>query len=212
MFDQVTTYSEKKTAQKQKLSQDRQKQTELVAEAKAAKARVEEKLAERERLLKGKEREVAQLEKEEEERQAKLAAQAADAAAARQAAARAAASRQASSGSSHTSNNGSKPSNSGTTKPAYVPSSAVGSEAVQVAMQYLGVPYVWAGAEPEWVRLLRIGACTVYAQLGVRPAALEPGAVRHGAGRVARRPWSRVTWCSSAVPSTTWVCTWATAG
>ena len=164
VFDQVAAYRDKMTSQKQKLSKDRQKQTGLLAEAKAAKALVEQKLAEREQLLKGKEQEVAQLEKEEEARQAKLAAQAAEAA--RQAAARAVASRQASSGNTKTGNNSTKPSNIGATKPAYVPSSRVGSEAVQVAMQYLGVPYVWAGADPSGFDCSGF-VMFVYAQLGV---------------------------------------------
>jgi cell wall-associated NlpC family hydrolase len=161
VFDQVSTYRDKMASQKQKLSSDRQKQAALLAEAKDAKARVEQKLVEREQLLSGKEQEVAQLEKEEEERQAKLAAQAAEAA--RQAAARAAASRQASSGNSNT---GNKPSNTGTTTPAYVPSSRVGSEAVKIAMQYLGVPYVWAGADPSGFDCSGL-VMYVYAQLGV---------------------------------------------
>ena len=80
IYAQVATYRTDVSARKATLAQDQAKQKKLLAESKAALASVKERLAERERALKGKERLVAQLEAEEQARQARLAAQAKEAA------------------------------------------------------------------------------------------------------------------------------------
>lgn len=143
VLGQVSSYREEVAQRKEQLASDQQKEEALLAEAKSATARVEQKLAERKRLLAGKETEVAQLEREEEQRQRKIAEEAAKAAeAARSAAQRA---RQQSPASSSKSSG-----NSGSSEPARnVPSSAVGGSVVDVALRYVGVPYVWAGESPS---------------------------------------------------------------
>ncbi|MHB9148541.1 MAG: C40 family peptidase [Thermoleophilia bacterium] len=140
VLEQVETYRDEVAARRVKLAADQTRQKELVAETAAASAEVEKKLAERKRLLAGKEQQVAQLEREEEARQRKLAEQAAEAA--RLAAQRA---RQQSVST--------KPSSAVKTKTAApsrnVPASAFGNPVVEVAMRYVGVPYVWGGASPS---------------------------------------------------------------
>jgi cell wall-associated NlpC family hydrolase len=126
----------------QKLAKARGEQRTVVNERAARKEAVEAKLAERQQLLGTIEDEIVQLEAEERERQRRLreeAEQRLEAERAAQAAAEAA----SSSGGS------------GTSAPppeivyADVPPSRYGSAAVDIAMQYLGVPYVWGGASPS---------------------------------------------------------------
>jgi cell wall-associated NlpC family hydrolase len=173
MLDKVSTYRAKVVDTQEKLDTDRATQKDMVAEAAEAKARVETRLAQRKEALRGKEQQIAQLEREEQERQARLAEEARIAAeraraeqeAARRAAAQAAQSR--SSGGSQT--NTSSKSNTPTTQaPARdVPRSAVGGSAVEIAMQYIGVPYRWAGSSPSTGFDCSGFTKYVYAQLGV---------------------------------------------
>jgi cell wall-associated NlpC family hydrolase len=152
VYAQVATYRADVSARKTTLAQDQAKQKKLLAQSKAALASVKQRLAERERALKGKEQQVAQLEAEEQARQARLAAQAKEAA--RQAVAAAAKARQQaatkthSSGSSNGSSNGNG--SAGADVPSgNVPSSQVGGSVIDIAMQFMGVPYVWGGASPS---------------------------------------------------------------
>jgi len=143
VYAQVASYRADVSARKATLAQDQAKQKKLVADSKIALAAVKTRLAERERALKGKEHLVAQLEAEEQARQARLAAQAKEAARKATAAAKArqqAASKPRSSGNS----------NAHTEAPSgNVPSSAVGGSVTDIAMQFMGVPYVWGGASPS---------------------------------------------------------------
>lgn len=143
VLGQVSSFREDVAARKEQLAADQALQEDLLKQAAEASANVEKKLAERTKLLAGKEREVAQLEREEEERQRKAAEEAAKAAeAARKAAQRA---RQQSPSSNKGSSNGSN-----SDEPARdVPSSAVGGSVVDVALRYVGVPYVWGGESPS---------------------------------------------------------------
>jgi len=144
IYAQVTAYRKDVSARKATLAKDQAKQKKLLAESKAALASVKERLAERERALKGKERLVAQLEAEEQARQARLAAQAKEAA--RKAAAAAKARQQVAS-KPHSKSSG----NASVAEVASrnVPSSAVGGSVIDIAMQFMGVPYVWGGASPS---------------------------------------------------------------
>lgn len=155
VYAQVATYRADVSARRQTLAQDQAKQKQLLAETKSTLATVKSKLAAREKALKGKEQLVAQLEAEEQARQIRLAAQAKEAA--RKAAAAAKATQQAdkarsnnSSNSSNTSNSNSSSNSSSAATPARnVPSSQVGGSVIDIAMRYIGVPYVWAGASPS---------------------------------------------------------------
>lgn len=139
---QVSSYREDVAERKEQLAADEKLQEELVQEAAEAAARVEKRLAERRGLLAGKQQEIAQLEREEEERQRRLAEEAAEAA--RQAAQRA---RQQSTPTTQRSSGGSAPSADAPAR--NVPSSAVGGSVVDIALRYVGVPYVWGGESPS---------------------------------------------------------------
>lgn len=141
VVDQISKYREEVAARRQDLSRQKAEAEQLVRRARASKAAVEKKLAERKTMLAGKEKLIAELEKQEQERQARLEAEVRAAAARRaQEAARAAAQVRP----------GKAPKVSGGPPPARnVPRSRVGDTVVDIAMQYLGVPYVWGGASPD---------------------------------------------------------------
>ena len=183
VYAQVASYRADVSARKATLAQNQAKQKKLLAESKAALASMKERLAERERALEGKEQQVAQLEAEEQARQARLAAQAKEAA--RQAAA-AAKARQQTTTKTRSNGNG----NASADAPSRnVPSSPVSGSVIDIAMQYMGVPYVWGGRVSERVRLLRFRDVRV-CPCGRLAAALQPGAVR---------VWSRgLARCSAA--------------
>src|SRR5579859_966206 len=125
------------------LRRARQAQARVVAERAAARARIESGLAEQHRLLSSIRSEIANLRRQEAIRQAQLAAELA----ARLASERAAqqqALRAAVVGATVTGPN----SANGFAGAAVVPASAVGERVVQIAMQYLGHPYVWGAAGP----------------------------------------------------------------
>lgn len=143
VYAQVATYRADVSARKATLAQDQAKQKKLLAQSKVALASVQQRLAERERALKGKEKLVAQLEAEEQARQVRLAAQAKEAA--RKASAAAKARQQA---ASRPDSNGSG-SASAEAPSRNVPSSQVGGSVIDIAMQFMGVPYVWGGASPS---------------------------------------------------------------
>jgi cell wall-associated NlpC family hydrolase len=157
VLERVGSYRADVEQRKAELAQQEQQQTQLVADAKDAKARIDERLADQKRALKGKEQLVAQLEQEERERQARLAEEARRQAAAAAAAAQAAresnrvssssGSSEGSSGSSSSSK--SSGSSGGSTSIPDQPSSGVGGSVIDIAMRYIGVPYVWAGASPS---------------------------------------------------------------
>ncbi len=140
-YAKVAAYRSDVAARKTKLADQQKRQKQLLAEAKAAKAAVADRLAEQKRALRGKEKLLAQLEKEEQARQARLAAEAKIAAQRSEAAAKA----QRQVAKSRTSSGGKK----STTPVADVPDSAVGGSVIDVAMRYMGVPYVWGGSSPS---------------------------------------------------------------
>lgn len=172
IVEEVQTYQEQVTARKAELAEEIEDEKKLTAEAEVAKAKIAEQLAANEKALEGKEAEIAQLEKEEAIRQAKLAAEAkkraeearkkAAAEAAAKAAARAAAEAAAASSSSGSSSSGGSQG-----AKVSVPAAASSSEVVSIAMQYLGCPYVWAGASPDGFDCSGF-VMYVYKQVGVR--------------------------------------------
>jgi len=160
MLDQVAAYGDRVSNRQSELAQQLEEEKVLLADAESAKAKVEETLAANQEALKGKEAQIAQLQKEEAERQARLAAEArAKAEAARKAeearkAAAAAAARQAAAAAGSSSSSSSRSSSGGSSGGSSsvnvsVPDSASTSDVVSIAMQYLGTRYVWAGASPS---------------------------------------------------------------
>lgn len=159
VISDVLDFREQVTQRKAELAAQLEEEKVLTAQAEAAKVKVQERLAANEKELAGKEALIAQLQKEEAARQARLAAaakaaakKAAEEAAKKKAAALAAAKAKqstssSSSGSSSSSSAKSSSSSSSSSGPA--PSSAIGSDVVSIAMNYLGVPYVWAGSSPS---------------------------------------------------------------
>ena len=149
VLEEVAAYRSKVEATKEQLAQQKKDQAALVEETKAAKAAVDAKLAERQALLEGKEEEIAELERQEAERQAQLAEQAREAA--RLAAERAAAARayQRPVASSSSDSSGGSAGYGAETPSVNLPASGIGAQVVQIAMQYIGAPYVWAGESPS---------------------------------------------------------------
>jgi cell wall-associated NlpC family hydrolase len=141
VLNEVKTYWARVADRQANLAAQLKHQKAYAVQTTTAKQKVQEQLALQKRLLKGKEAQIAQLKKAEAARQAKLVA------AAKAAAHAAAASVSGGSGSpGSTSTRGSSGgSDPGTTT---VPSSPTGSKVVDLAVQYVGVPYVWAGSSP----------------------------------------------------------------
>ena len=139
-------------AKAQQLESARTTQAQIVREREVEKQAIEAKLAERQRLLASVQDEVRRLEAQERARQAELRRQAlAELARQRQVAAEQARQRaQAATQPAAPTNAAPSPDNAPVPIPTPLPADASkGAQVVAIAMQYLGVPYVWGGASPS---------------------------------------------------------------
>ena len=162
---EVTRYRKEVESRQQALVRAEADQEKVVAERASQRASIQSQLAERQALYSSIKDQITQLEAAERERQARLAAQAKAAAKNHQPAPEPA----PSSGSS-----GGSPTPSA---PAPPPSSH--SSVVSIALQYLGVPYVWGGASPSG---FDCSGLTMYAYAKVGVYLPHNAAMQYGMG------------------------------
>ena len=142
-----------------RLQKARANQARIVAEQAAQKQEIEARLAERQQMLASVKDEIVQLQAEERQRQAALAAQARARLAAQQAAA-------AASQTTYT-DPYSEPAFTDVPTGAPLPDGSRASQVVAIAMQYLGIPYVWGGSSPSQGFDCSGLVSYVYSQIGV---------------------------------------------
>jgi len=161
---EVRTFGREVQTRRSKLRDARAEQAQVVAEREQRRESIEAALAERQRLYASVKDEIAQLEAEERRRQERLAAQARARYAAQQAALRAAR-QQVLTAPEPEPVIELDPFSSSTSASTPAPPSEYGG-VVGLAMQHLGVPYVWGGMSPSGFDCSGLVAY-VYAQVGV---------------------------------------------
>ena len=163
---EVKQYRNEVQTRQQALVKAQAEQEKVVAERAAQRASVQSQLAERQALYSSIKDQIAQLEAAERARQARLAAQA-RAAAKKQQSAPAPAPAPAPSSSS------------GGSSGSSAPPPATHSSVVSIALQYLGVPYVWGGASPSG---FDCSGLTMYAYAKVGVYLPHNAAMQYGMG------------------------------
>jgi cell wall-associated NlpC family hydrolase len=161
---EVKQYRNEVQTRQQALVKAQADQVKVVAERAAQRASVQSQLAERQALYSSIKDQIAQLEAAERARQARLAAQAR--AAAKQDSAPAPAPAPA-------------PSSSSGGSSSSAPPPATHSSVVSIALQYLGVPYVWGGASPSG---FDCSGLTMYAYAKVGVYLPHNAAMQYGMG------------------------------
>jgi peptidoglycan DL-endopeptidase CwlO len=163
---EVTQYRNEVRTRQQALVKAQADQVKVVAERAAQRASVQSQLAERQALYSSIKDQIAQLEAAEQAREARLAAQA-RAAAKKHHSAPAPAPAPAPSSSS------------GGSSGSSAPPPATHSSVVSIALQYLGVPYVWGGASPSG---FDCSGLTMYAYAKVGVYLPHNAAMQYGMG------------------------------
>ena len=166
---EVKHYRNEVQTRQQALVKAQADQEKVVADRAAQRASVQSQLAERQALYSSIKDQIAQLEAAERARQARLAAQA-KAAAKQQSAPAPAPAPAPSSGSSGS---------SGGSSGGSAPPPATHSSVVSIALQYLGVPYVWGGASPSG---FDCSGLTMYAYAKVGVYLPHNAAMQYGMG------------------------------
>ena len=161
---EVRQYRNEVQTRQQALVKAQADQEKVVAERAAQRASVQSQLAERQALYSSIKDQIAQLEAAERARQARLAAQARAAAKKQQSAPAPAPAPSSSSGGSSGSS---------------APPPATHSSVVSIALQYLGVPYVWGGASPSG---FDCSGLTMYAYAKVGVYLPHNAAMQYGMG------------------------------
>ena len=155
----VKRYKAEVEGHRKSLQDSRAEQVRIVDERANQKASIEGQLAERQALFESVKDEIVRMQEEERRRQAALAAQARAAARAAELAAQAAAAAPQTSVAAPTYDPGIIPA-------APPPDGTRASQVVSIALQYLGVPYVWGGMSPSGFDCSGLVAY-VYAQIGI---------------------------------------------
>jgi cell wall-associated NlpC family hydrolase len=161
---EVTQFRNEVRTRQQALVKAQADQVKVVAERAAQRASVQSQLAERQALYSSIKDQIAQLEAAERARQARLAAQARAAAKTHHSAPAPAPAPSSSSGGSSGSS---------------APPPATHSSVVSIALQYLGVPYVWGGASPSG---FDCSGLTMYAYAKVGVYLPHNAAMQYGMG------------------------------
>ena len=157
---EVKQFKKEVETSRERLQKARADQARIVAEQAAQKAEIESRLAERQQMLASVKDEIVQLQAEERQRQAALAAQARARLQAQQAAAAAAA-------EVGYTDPYSEPAFTDVPTGAPLPDGSRASQVVAIAMQYLGIPYVWGGASPSQGFDCSGLVSYVYGQIGI---------------------------------------------
>ena len=150
VLGEVKQFKKQVEDSRDRLQKARADQARIVAERAAQKQEIEARLAERQQMLASVKDEIAQLQAEERRRQAELAAQARARLAAQQAAAAAA-----------------QTAFTDVPTGAPLPDGSRASQVVAIAMQYLGIPYVWGGSSPSQGFDCSGLVSYVYSQIGI---------------------------------------------